>query len=156
MLLPGHSLEGGVCVCGVLSIGRDVFYNPSQLGSKRIGWLIEFYCISSLVGYLMPNPVYTEWDRKDYQCLYCYYLALGKGAYFGRGVLAFFFSLSCSISGEAMLLWTMEHCVFTYDRYLKNNGFFTGVRREFRHHQSVPTYKIIVHGVNACGSLNYN
>ena len=27
--------------------------------SVIIGWLVDFYGISTLVGYLMPNPVYT-------------------------------------------------------------------------------------------------
>ena len=27
--------------------------------SRTIGWLVVFYDISMLVGYLMPNPAYT-------------------------------------------------------------------------------------------------
>ena len=71
--------------------------------------------------------------------------------YFGCGVLAFF----RSVSGEATLLWMIEHTVFAFDSYVKNNEFVTVVRREFRRHfnihrnQSVPTHKTIVRWVNA-------
>lgn len=40
-----------------------------------------------------------------------------------RGILAFFFSV------KAMALWTIEHRMFAYDSFVKNNE----VQREFRH-----------------------
>ena len=51
--------------------------------------------------------------------------------YFGRRILAFFSYIFCSISGEAMLLWKIEHRVFAYDSYVKNNEYVTAVGREF-------------------------
>ena len=54
-----------------------------------------------------------------------------------------------------MVLWTIEHRVFAYDSYVKNNESVTAVRREFRRHfnihrnQAVPTHKTIVRWVNA-------
>ena len=75
---------------------------------------------------------------------------------FGRGILAFFSSnIFFSISGEAMVPWTIEHRVFAYDSYVKNNESITAVKREFRRrfnihrNQSIPTHNIIVRWVNA-------
>lgn len=54
-----------------------------------------------------------------------------------------------------MVPWTIEHRVFAYDSYVKNNESVTAVRREFRRHfnihrnQAVPTHKTIVRWVNA-------
>lgn len=55
--------------------------------------------------------------------------------YFGRGVLTFFFSsIFCSVSGEAGMLRTIEHSVFAYHSYVKNNESVTAVGRKFWHH----------------------
>jgi len=54
-----------------------------------------------------------------------------------------------------MVPWTIEHRVFAYDSYVKNNESVTAVRREFRRHfnihrnQAVPTHKTIVRWVNS-------
>ena len=53
------------------------------------------------------------------------------------------------------MLWTIEHCVFAYDSYMKNNKSVTAARCEFQCHfnisqyQFVPTHKTTVHWVNA-------
>ena len=53
-----------------------------------------------------------------------------------------------------MMLWVLEHRVFAYESYVKNNESVTAVKRKFRHHfnihrnQSVPTHKTIVRWVN--------
>ena len=66
--------------------------------------------------------------------------------FFGHGVLAFFPNIFCSISDEALVQWTIEHCVFAYNSYVKSNEFVTAVRREFNIHrsQSLPTHKTII------------
>lgn len=57
--------------------------------------------------------------------------------YFGCGRLAFLSNFLCFISGEAIMLWMIEHCVFAYDSHLKNNESVTAVRREFWHHCNI-------------------
>ena len=76
--------------------------------------------------------------------------------YFGHGGLSiFFFDIFCFISGEAIVLWVIEYCVFANDSYVKNNESVTALRREYQRHfnihrnQSVPTHQKIVHWVNA-------
>ena len=67
----------------------------------------------------------------------------------GVGVLAFLSNNFCSISGEATVQWMIEHRVFIYDSYEKNNESVTAIRREFQYHfnihrnQSVPTHKTL-------------
>lgn len=58
-------------------------------------------------------------------------------------------------AGEAMVLWTIEHCIFAYDSYVKNNESATAVQCEFRCHfkiyrsQVVPTCNTILCWVDA-------
>lgn len=58
-------------------------------------------------------------------------------------------------SGEAEALWTIEHCLFAHDSYMKNNKTVTAVHREFWRHfniyrnQAVPTHNTILRWVNA-------
>ena len=55
----GHPLRG------ILFLYRDAFdvlYSPNRLANQNCiipSRLVSFYGISTLVGYLMPNPVYT-------------------------------------------------------------------------------------------------
>lgn len=54
-----------------------------------------------------------------------------------------------------MALWTIEHRVFSYDSYVKNDESVTAVQREFRRHfnihrnEAVPTRNTILRWVNA-------
>eukprot|EP00106_Octopus_bimaculoides_P010183 XP_014777625.1 PREDICTED: uncharacterized protein LOC106874413 [Octopus bimaculoides] len=59
------------------------------------------------------------------------------------------------IKGKATTQWTIEHCVFVYDSYVKYNESVTAIHRMFRYHfnihrnQAVPTRNTILRWVNA-------
>ena len=80
------------------------------------------------------RDTYTGWSREDEQFWNSYYSAPGRETYarqllfWTRGHSIFFSNIFCSISGEAMVLWTIEHFVFAFDSYMRNNESVTVVR----------------------------
>ena len=38
----------------------NTFFRLKQFWNGQVGWLVMFYGISTIVGYLMPNPLYTS------------------------------------------------------------------------------------------------
>ena len=45
-----------VCVCVCLCVEKECV---KQTQRHKDSWLVVFYGLSTIVGYLMPNPVYT-------------------------------------------------------------------------------------------------
>ena len=42
-----------------LSFGAKRYISHGVIFLQLVGWLVGFYGLSTLIGYLIPNPVYT-------------------------------------------------------------------------------------------------